>query len=363
MKIYRKAILLTIMALAACKPETKPSEAEKETPQKPVIERSFYAKGADISWSTQMEGDGVKFYNTQGAEKECTALMKEIGMNSIRLRVWVNPDGGWCGKDDVLAKAKRAQALGMKIMIDFHYSDSWADPSKQIMPEAWKNFSMTELAEAVGIHTKDILNTLKSNNIDIEWVQIGNEVNSGMLHPHGKVEGTTVSGFAKLFNAGSKAAKEVYPEAKVILHVSNGQDAGLFSWFFGLMKTSGVTYDMIGMSLYPSWWENGRWTDWKSVTDKCISNIRSLVSTFAKPVMICETGMPSSEPQMSKEAMQHLLSETMKIKECHGVFYWEPEVYGGWKPADYENLGWGSYDKGAFTENGRPSIALEPFGK
>lgn len=362
MIIIRLLISLTLMALASCTPESKPAEEDQEITVKPVLERSFYAKGADISWVTQMESDGVKFYNMQGSEKECTALMKEIGMNSIRLRVWVNPDGGWCGKEDVLAKAKRAQALGMKIMIDFHYSDTWADPEKQILPAAWKNHTIAELTDAVETHTKEILNTLKDSNIDITWVQIGNEVNSGMLHPHGKVEGTSASGFARLFNAGYKAVKEVYPDAIVILHVSNGQEAGLFSWFFGLMKSSGVTYDMIGMSLYPSWWENSGWSDWKGNAAKCISNIRSLVSTLGKPVMICETGMPSSEPQMSKEAMEYLLDETMKIKECHGVFYWEPEVYGGWKPAGYEALGWGSYDKGAFTDEGRPSIAMEPFG-
>ena len=100
----------------------KPDKEEQQTPQ--PAEKGGYAKGADISWLTQMEGDGQKFYTSDGKEMECTALMKELGFNSIRLRVWVNPDGGWCAKEDELVKAKRAQELGMRIMIDFHYSDT-----------------------------------------------------------------------------------------------------------------------------------------------------------------------------------------------------------------------------------------------
>jgi arabinogalactan endo-1,4-beta-galactosidase len=190
------------MLLAACTPEDKPSAEEPDKGTKETIERSFYAKGADISWATQIEADGVKFRNTEGQEKECTALMKEIGMNSIRLRVWVDPKDGWCGKDDVLVKAARAQALGMNIMLDFHYSDSWADPSKQIIPAAWSGYDAQKISDALVKHTTEVLGTLKDKKIDIKWIQIGNEVNSGMLHPLGKVEGSSASGFAGIFNAG-----------------------------------------------------------------------------------------------------------------------------------------------------------------
>ena len=107
-------------------PETQKPEAEQ--PEQTPAEKGGYAKGADISWLTQMEADGQKFFSASGKEMECTAVMKELGFNSIRLRVWVSPEGGWCSKEDVLVKAKRAQELGMRIMIDFHYSDTWADP-------------------------------------------------------------------------------------------------------------------------------------------------------------------------------------------------------------------------------------------
>jgi Arabinogalactan endo-1,4-beta-galactosidase len=96
-----------------------------------------FAAGADVSWLTQMEAAGKKFYNAGGTQMECMALLKSLGMNTIRLRVWVNPSDGWCNAQDLLVKAKRARDLGMRILIDFHYSDSWADPSKQTKPAAW----------------------------------------------------------------------------------------------------------------------------------------------------------------------------------------------------------------------------------
>ncbi len=345
-------ILAATIAFSACDktpntPSVIPSEPSPE-PEEEVI----FAEGADISWLTQYEKEGVKFYNSEGKETECTALMKEIGFDAIRLRVWVNPTDGWCGKEDVLIKAKRAQALGMRIMIDFHYSDSWADPAKQNIPQAWKDYNLDQMCEALGTHTKETLKTLKDNAIDVEWVQIGNEVNSGMLWPMGKVEGNNAANFIKLANAGFDATKEVYPDTKVIIHVSNGYDNNLFTWFFDLMKSGSAKYDMIGMSLYPSWWENGAFTTgWKTKVQQCISNVKSMILKYDKPVMICEIGMPNSLPEMSKEAIELLLSETKKIEKCHGVFYWEPESSEG----DSRN-----YSLGAFR-NGKPTIALDPF--
>lgn len=330
-------------------------------PEKPVeITKNGFAEGADISWATQMEKDGQKFYDSTGKEAECTALMKEIGFDAIRLRVWVDPEDGWCGKEDVLVKAKRAQALGMRIMIDFHYSDSWADPSKQTPPAAWKDYDVPAMAEAVSKHTTEVLQLLKDNGVDVEWVQTGNEVNSGMLWPKGKVQGSSASEFVRFVNAGYAAAKKIYPSAKVIVHVSNGHEAGLFDWFFNLMKANNAKYDLIGMSLYPTWWENGGYNDWRIPVNACISNIKSLSGTIGKPVMICEFGMPVNEPQMAKEATQHILDETRKIEDCHGVFYWEPQTDGKWKPSSYAALGWNAYDKGAFKD-GRPTTALGPF--
>ncbi len=357
------ASVFVAAALLSC--ERTPYGPTGQTPEPPVqtvpAVKGQFAKGADISWVTEMEKDGVKFYGSDGSETECTALMQEIGMNSVRLRVWTDPEGGWCGKEDVLVKARRAHALGMRIMIDFHYSDSWADPSKQVVPAAWKGYGAGELAEAVSAHTEEVLQLLKDNGIDVEWVQVGNEINSGMLHPLGDLtQGGYVQNFVRFANAGHDAVKKIYPEAKVILHRSNGHETAGFDWFLNILKVQNVRYDIIGMSLYPVWWENGGWTAWKPTVDACLSNIRSFTATYGRPVMICEVGMPVSEPQMSKDALSYILDETAKIEDCHGVFYWEPQTDGRWKPSSYADLGWNAYDKGAFAD-GRPTAALDPF--
>ena len=361
------AAFAALTAMAGCDGKSDGPDGQNQGNQNPgnevtdaVVRPAVFAKGADISWVTQMEKDGMKFRSADGQEKECTELMKELGFNSIRLRVWVNPENGWCNREDVLEKASRASNLGMRLMIDFHYSDTWADPGNQNPPAAWKSYDAVQMAEAVARHTKDILNALKEVGIEVEWVQVGNEVNNGMLHPLGRVSGDNAAEFIRFANAGYMAAKEVYPDAKVIIHVSNGQDKSLFDWFFSLMKAGKAKYDMIGMSLYPVWWENNGWTAWKPVVDNCLTNIRSLTATFGKPVMICEVGLPVSEPQMSKEALQYILKQTRTIDRCQGVFYWEPQTDGIWKPAGYAELGWGAYDKGAFKD-GKATIALEPF--
>lgn len=352
-KLWNILVITFFTAASSCTPEDRPGEENEKNPSQnsTVIERTSFAKGADISWTTQMESEGMKFYNSEGKETECTALMKEIGMNAIRLRVWINPQDGWNSKEDVLTKALRAKSLGMKLMIDFHYSDTWADPAHQTPPSTWASYDAGQMADAVKAHTKDVLETLKKNGVKVDWVQIGNEVNTGMLWPVGRIQNDNALNFKKIFNAGCAASKEVYPEAKVILHLSNGHDASLYSWFFNLMKAAGTDYDMIGMSLYPMWWENGGWNNWKTPVNSFVANMKSLVKTYGKPVMLCETGARVHEPEISKEVMQYILDQTKSVKECHGVFYWEPQA-----PKGYND----GYEMGAFAD-GKPTIALDPF--
>ena len=161
-------------------------------PDKSQGNGSSFALGADISWTTKLEDMGCKFRSKDYKEKECTALMKEIGMNAIRLRVWVNPEDGYSGKEDVLEMARRAKRNGMKLMIDFHYSDSWADPGKQVIPAAWLDLDLNDLCNAVAEHTRDVLEALKAEEIDVAWVQVGNEVNDGMLYHKALNEGSGV---------------------------------------------------------------------------------------------------------------------------------------------------------------------------
>ena len=344
----RLLILCCALLAIACDPVkyfNKDDEKKKEEETS-----ATFAKGADLGWITEMESRGLKFYNKDGKATECTALFKELGFNAIRCRVWVNSAEGWCSKEDVLVKAKRAKALGMDIMIDFHYSDWWADPGKQNVPAAWKDYNSTQMAAAVANHTKDVLSYLKTNNINIKWVQVGNEVENGMLWESGRVSGQNAAVFVQYFNAGAAAVKEIYPEAEVILHISNAWNADVLTWFYDLVNSNGAEYDMIGLSLYPSYWENGGYPDWTSKTSSAVANFNMLHTKYNKPVMLVEFGMPASEPEKGKAALQYIIDGTKSWDWFKGIFLWEPE-------SEKSRNG---YEYGAFS-GGTPTIALDPF--
>lgn len=345
--LIKALCVLAVMTLSSCGQNESNSDGGQTA--KPV-----FAKGADIGWYTEMEKKGYKFYTASGTEMDCPALMKSLGFNSLRFRVWVNPEDVWNGKEDVLKKCLRAKELGMKIMIDFHYSDTWADPGKQYVPKAWESYDLDAMAKAVAEHTSDVLNTLKDNGVDVTWVQVGNEVTNGMLWEKGRVKGDSASGFAKLFKAGADKVRSIYPKASVILHIDNAWDMDTLKWFYSLMANTGVKYDMIGLSLYPSYWndETNAFEPWEGKVNQAIANIPQLIKTYNRDVMLVEFGMPAAEPQKGKEALETLWNGLKDVKRFKGIFYWEPES----EPAR------NGYALGAFND-GKPTIALSPFSK
>jgi len=337
--------ILFIFSLTSCSGGSDNSKTDDDKKTDSGTTTSTFAKGADVSWLTEMEKSGKKFYNANGTETECMALLKSLGMNSIRLRVWVNPTDGWCNKEDVLTKAIRANKLGMRIMIDFHYSDSWADPSKQTKPASWSNYSLSQLETAVSNHTNEVLTLLKNNGVTPEWVQVGNETGNGILWEDGKAS-VSMSNYAALNNAGYDAVKSVFPNAKVVVHLQNGYDNSLYQWLFDGLKNNGGKWDVIGMSLYPASNTYG------SLDDQCISNMKTLISRYNKPVMLCEVGMPWDNASVAKSFLSDIITKSKAIGDnCLGVFYWEPEAYGQWK----------SYSLGAFDNSGKPTAALDAF--
>lgn len=329
MKLFRFAVIPFLALACACgeTPVDEPQDNKEPEEQHVATPVPEFAKGVDIGWVTEMEKKGYKFYTESGSKKECTALMRDLGANAVRYRVWVNPSDGWCSKEDVLEKALRAQRLGMAVMIDFHYSDTWADPGKQYTPKAWETMSVNDMSTALANHTKEVLNLLKENEIDVAWVQVGNETRTGMCWPTGKISTGNATNFAILANAGYSAVKEVYPDAIVLLHHDVANDLGRCKWFFDEVTKAGVEFDMIGLSLYPSYWDNSlnAYPDWTTKTTAAVSNFKSLHDAYGKPVMLVEFGMPATEVDKAKAAFKYVLDGVASWDWFKGVFYWEPE--------------------------------------
>ncbi len=338
-RIHLTSCLLIFLLSSGCSQPVSPNS----TPAARIA--SSFIKGADISWLTEMENAGYKFYNNTGVQEECMQLLKEKGMNAVRFRVWVNPANGWCNTNDLLVKALRAKKLGLKIMIDFHYSDVWADPGHQQKPAAWVGYDINALANAVASHTSAVMNTLQSNGITPEWAQVGNETNDGMLWEEGRAS-VNMKNFAQLINSGFNAIKSVSASTKVIVHISNGYDNALFRWIFDGLKANGANWDVIGLSLYPET------TNWQALDAQCLATMNDMVTRYGKEVMLCEVGMDFKDPVNSKAFLTDIITKTKSVTNGKGlgVFYWEPECYN-----------WVNYTKGAFDSTGKPTIAMDAF--
>ena len=343
----------------------------------PSVPTPSFAKGADISWVSEIEKDGKTFRTADGKTADIFAVLAETGVNAIRLRVWVNPYNGWSGKDDVVKLATRAAKAGMALMIDFHYSDFFADPNRQMIPAAWKadKDDLEKMARHVSDHTTEVLKALKDADVTPAWVQVGNETRNGMLWPAGQL--WTTSGdipdgrahFARLLNAGYDAAKQVFPGVMVLAHVDNAYDDN--AWWFELVKAAGGKFDAIALSHYPQAYHS--LPSPEACNSQAISRIKALIAKFNVPVIVSEVGVKTNADEATAaRVLSEFMAEAKKIEKCKGVFYWEPEVYGGWKPAIYsipdqiekyagKRETWGGYDMGAFLSDGRASSVMEAF--
>ena len=356
-----------MLALCACNQQKDNGKDNPEKPDDkpaPTVTVPDFAKGADISWVSEMESSGKTFKKQDGTAADIFDVLKDVGINSIRLRVWVNPDGGWSGKEDCVKLASRATKAGMAVMIDFHYSDFFADPSRQNFPKDWaadKGVLMNTVSR-VKEHTSDVLGALKAEGVSPAWIQIGTETRNGFLWPLGQlwaVNGSTPGGwvnFAQLYNAGYSAAKAVFPQALVMPHLNNAYDDN--DWWFKELKAQGGKFDAIALSHYPQ--GNSKFTP-EQMNSKAAGRIQALASTYNVPVIVSEVGVKSETESASAQVLQSFMDSIRQIASCKGIFYWEPEVYGWWKPAVYSSLGWNAYDMGAFTSDGRPSSIMNAF--
>jgi beta-galactosidase len=240
--------------------------------------------GADISFLPQFEERGARF-TVNGQETDAIKALADNGLNCIRLRIFVNPENekgyspgkGFCGLEYTKQMALRAKEAGMQILLNFHYSDYWADPQQQNKPLAWQHLDFGQLREKVNQYTKEVLLELEKQGTLPEMVQIGNEINHGMLWPDGHI--SNPDQLSELLKAGVEAVNEVNPDIIIMMHIAlGGQNAESVFWLDNMIAR-GVNFDIIGLSYYPRW---------HGTLDDLQGNLSDLVSRYNKPVNVVE---------------------------------------------------------------------------
>jgi len=306
-------------------------------------EHENYAFGADVSFVPQMESWGTTWLDKNGKQKDILQILKDQGINNIRLRVWT-VNSGASSKQEVVAMCRRAKAKGMGVMIDFHYSDTWADPGSQTIPAAWTDHSVEALAKNVYDHTYDVLSAIKKAGVVPKWVQVGNETKRGMLYPVGQTNKGGAAAFAKFVLNGYNAVKAVDSTMQVIVHLPDGHDNSLYRGIFDGLKRNGAKWDIIGLSAYPRWSH----LDGPTMITKVMANINDLKNRYGKPCMVVETGHYPKEAVIGNQYLVGLMDRMIKNGDL-GCFYWEPESMGG-------------YDMGAWDEaTRRPTVMMDAF--
>ncbi|MEZ0216900.1 MAG: arabinogalactan endo-beta-1,4-galactanase [Rariglobus sp.] len=310
-----------------------------------------FAKGADVSWLPQMEASGFVFRDADGQPRDCLEILKAHGMDTLRLRVFVNPSdhprSGHCSRNETVALARRAHRLGFRLLIDFHYSDSWADPGHQTKPAAWSGHSVEQLQQDIFDHTVDVLRALKDQDITPEWVQVGNEITDGLLWPEGRL--ANGQNLAAFLNAGHRAVKSIDPRIQVIIHLDRGNEPVHFRKFFDTFEKHGTRYDVIGVSYYPYWLG----TDYTHTIADLGRNLNDLAARYDKTVMVVEVGGEDKDPANTRALLAAVL-KTVRAVPNHrglGVLYWEPQATAAWS----------RYKLSCWSADGRPTTALAAF--
>lgn len=300
-----------------------------------------FIRGVDLSFVKQIEDLGGKYYYN-GVQKDVLDIFKENGVNYVRLRLWHSPADGYCGTAKTIEYAKKVKAKGLKLHLDFHYSDWWADPAKQNKPAAWVNISYDALKDSVYAYTKYTIEAFRNEGIVPDMVQIGNEVTAGILWPEGKIS-TSWAQFAELIKQGIRGARDAMTDTtvKIMIHIDKGGNNSTSRWFFDNLLSNGVQFDVIGLSYYP-WWHGG--------FDNVVVNLNDLATRYNKDIIIVETAYPWTtqylndgmsnvgidpsklppgygiSPQAQKAflfALTKILKETANNRG-RGFFYWEP---------------------------------------
>lgn len=326
-----------------------------------------YAIGADVSFLAQAEANGTVFKDN-GVAKPGLQILKDHGYNWVRLRLFHNPASSprFPLPNDLaytIALAQQARALGYKFLLNFHYSDTWADPAKQTLPAAWKDLSQEELVEAVFTYTRDTIVAFREAGVMPDMVQNGNEITNGMLWPHGKLP-ENWDNFAELVRAGINgvdAGRGNLPRPKIMVQVESSGNVAKTKNFFDSLFARGVDCDVLGQSYYP-WW-HGSPLDLRAT-------LNFMARTYRKEVMVVEAaycwrpteyrGHPAPFPETPEGQRDYLATVHEILLQVPdglgtGIFWWEPMV------AQRPGRGGGLRSRGIFDDEGNALPAINVF--
>ncbi len=294
-----------------------------------------YAVGADLSFLKQAENGG-KAFKDAGAAKPGLEIFKDHGYNWIRLRLFHTPTDLPNNLEYTIALAKEAKKLGYRFLLDYHYSDTWADPGKQFIPKAWEGTSHAELVKAVFEYTRQTMAAFQEAGVPPDMVQIGNEIINGMLWPDGRLPDhwSNLAELIKAGIAGVGAGTGNGPRPRIMIHIDRGGDKVRTREFFDKLNSYGVEYDVIGQSYYP-WWQ-GSLNDLRE-------NMVFMALEYKKDIIVVEAaynwmpaeykGRPGPFPETPDGQKQFLEEVNRVVQETpnglgKGVFWWEPAVTG-----------------------------------
>lgn len=311
-----------------------------------------FINGVDVSSVLSLEESGVVFRNERGRRADLFEVLADAGVNYVRVRVWNDPfdaeghgyGGGNVDVDRAVEIGTRATAAGMRVLVDFHYSDFWADPSKQQEPKVWAGMSVDEKVAAVGAYTAESLAAFEAAGVDVGMVQIGNETNNAVAGVSGWAD------MSRIFAAGSAAVRDVLPDALVALHFTNPETAGRYATIAAQLEANGVDYDVFASSYYPFW---------HGSLENLTTVLSDVASTYGKQVMVAETSwnstfadgdghpntiLPDSgftqypaSVQGQAWAVRDVMQAVVDVGEAGiGVFYWEPAWLPVGPPEDLE---------------------------
>jgi len=337
-----------------------------------ITQGSITYKGVDWSSLLVEEKSGHKYSNPSGVTQPLETILKSSGVNTVRQRVWVNPPDGSYNLNYNINLAKRAQAAGLKIYLDFHYSDNWADPGHQATPAAWKNYNIDDLTWAVYNYTKDCMDSFQKSGISVEIASIGNEIRNGLLWPLGEQSVNGFNNIARLLHSASSGIKDssISPKPLIMIHIDNGWNWSTQQWWYDGVLAQGplVTsdYDIQGVSYYPFYGSDALLSSLKT-------SLGNMKMRYGKQVMVVETDWPTSCPKPAypfpadtKSIPFTVSGQTSWIKVVasdveaaggDGLFYWEP----AW--LDNANLGSSCSNNLMFDSTGKVLASLDVFSQ